>query len=51
MLPCLTCEDFRRQGTGMNLLGIIRLSDFRETSASPQQQREMMTDYYYNGGL
>jgi site-specific DNA recombinase len=29
----------------MDLLGIVRLSDFRETSASPEQQRKMMTDY------
>ena len=34
----------------MDLLAIIRLSDFRETSASPQQQRQMMTDYAASHG-
>jgi site-specific DNA recombinase len=34
----------------MRLLGIIRLSDFRETSISPQQQRKIMEDYAKSHG-
>ena len=29
----------------MDLLGIVRLSDFRESSVSPEQQIELMSGY------
>ncbi len=34
----------------MDLLGIVRLSDFRETSGSPDQQKQLMTDYAASHG-